>query len=171
LATLDSCVGRQQHAGRAGGGSARGGQDFALFVADLNGEIRTTSSFSEILFESNFDDTPDGDPPSTTQLVGTAQVEGSVIVVDPPFPHTDKWLQINRPIGPQNPNSSFFCVLTAIKDRMERSGMRWTETIAEAILQLRAVHLSSDFDSYWSFHIEKDQQRIHPPGQWSVVLK
>src|SRR5215471_3517250 len=58
-----------------------------------------------------------------------------------------------------------------VKDRMERSGMRWTETIAEAILQLRAVYLSSDFDSYWSFHIEKDQQRIHPPGQWSVVLK
>jgi hypothetical protein len=58
-----------------------------------------------------------------------------------------------------------------VKDRMERSGMRWTETIAEAILQLRAVYLSSDFDSYWSFHIEKDQQRIHPPSQWSVVLK
>jgi hypothetical protein len=58
-----------------------------------------------------------------------------------------------------------------VKDRMERSGMRWTETIAEAILQLRAVYLSCDFDSYWSFHIEKDQQRIHPPGQWSVVLK
>jgi hypothetical protein len=58
-----------------------------------------------------------------------------------------------------------------VKDRMERSGMRWTETIAEAILQLRAVYLSSDFDSYWSFHIDKDQQRIHPPGQWSVVLK
>jgi hypothetical protein len=31
--------------------------------------------------------------------------------------------------------------------------------------------LSCDFDSYWSFHIEKDQQRIHAPGQWSVVLK
>ena len=54
---------------------------------------------------------------------------------------------------------------------MERSEMRWTETIAEAILQLRAVYVSCDFHSYWSFHIEKDQQRIHPPGQWSVVLK
>ena len=58
-----------------------------------------------------------------------------------------------------------------IKDRMERSGMRWTEAIAEAIIQLRAIYLSGDFDRYWSFHIEKDQQRIHPPGQWSVVLK
>jgi hypothetical protein len=58
-----------------------------------------------------------------------------------------------------------------IKDRMERSGMRWTEAIAEALIQLRAIYLSGDFDPYWSFHIEKDQQRIHPAGQWSVVLK
>jgi len=35
-----------------------------------------------------------------------------------------------------------------IKDRMERSGMRWTEQMAEAIVQLRAVYLSGDFDRY-----------------------
>jgi len=57
-----------------------------------------------------------------------------------------------------------------IKDRMERSGMRWTEPMAEAIVQLRAIYLSGDFDRYWSFHIEKDQQRLHP-GNWTVVLK
>ena len=57
-----------------------------------------------------------------------------------------------------------------IKDRMERSGMRRTEKMAEAIVQLRAIYLSGDFDRYWSFHIEKDQQRLHP-GLWSVVLK
>ena len=57
-----------------------------------------------------------------------------------------------------------------IKDRMERSGMRWTEGMAEAIVQLRAIYLSGDFDRYWSFHIEKDQQRLHP-ANWSVVLK
>jgi len=57
-----------------------------------------------------------------------------------------------------------------IKDRMERSGMCWTEEMAEAIVQLRAIYLSGDFDRYWSFHIEKDQQRLHP-GHWSVVPK
>lgn len=57
-----------------------------------------------------------------------------------------------------------------IKDRMERSGMRWTEEMAEAIVQLRAIYLSADFDRYWSFHIARDQQRLHP-GPWSVVLK
>src|SRR5712691_11592133 len=38
-----------------------------------------------------------------------------------------------------------------IKDRMERSGMRWTEQMAEAIVQLRAIYLSGDFDRYWQF--------------------
>jgi len=42
-----------------------------------------------------------------------------------------------------------------IKDRMERSGMRWTAEMAEAIVQLRAIYLSRDFDPYWSFHIAK----------------
>lgn len=57
-----------------------------------------------------------------------------------------------------------------IKDRMERSGMRWTEGMAEAIVQLRAIYLSGDFDRYWSFHIEKDQSRLYP-NHWSVATK
>ncbi len=56
-----------------------------------------------------------------------------------------------------------------IKDRMERSGMRWTEHMAEAIVQLRAVHLSGDFDAYWEFHIKQDQRRLYPA--WTVVPK
>jgi hypothetical protein len=57
-----------------------------------------------------------------------------------------------------------------IKDRMERSGMRWTELMAEAIVQLRAVYLSGDFDQYWQFHIDADQKRLYPAA-WSVVPK
>ena len=57
-----------------------------------------------------------------------------------------------------------------IKDRMERSGMRWTEQMAEAIVQLRAVYLSGDFDQYWQFHIDENQKRLYPAA-WSVVLK
>ena len=56
-----------------------------------------------------------------------------------------------------------------IKDRMERSGMRWTEKMAEAIVKLRAVYLSGDFDAYWEFHIEQDQHRLYPA--WNVVPK
>jgi len=56
------------------------------------------------------------------------------------------------------------------KDRMERSGMRWTEQMAEAIVQLRAIYLSGDFDRYWEFHIAQDQRRLYP-AVWSVVPK
>jgi hypothetical protein len=57
-----------------------------------------------------------------------------------------------------------------IKDRMERSGMRWTEQMAEAIVQLRAIYLSGDFDRYWQFHIEQDQNRLYSVA-WTVVPK
>ncbi len=42
--------------------------------------------------------------------------------------------------------------------------MRWTELMAaEAIVQLRAICLSGDFDHYWQFHIEQDQRRHYTP--------
>jgi hypothetical protein len=56
-----------------------------------------------------------------------------------------------------------------IRDRFERSGMRWTQETAEALLRLRAIYLSSDFNAYWEFHVEQDQRRLYPP--WQVVLK
>lgn len=53
-----------------------------------------------------------------------------------------------------------------VKDRMERSGMRWSEDGAEAMLKLRAAYLSRDFDEYWRFHVRAEQLRLHPPGLW-----
>jgi hypothetical protein len=53
-----------------------------------------------------------------------------------------------------------------VKDRMERSGMRWAEDGAEAILKLRATYLSRDFDAYWEFHVRQEQLRLHPPLSW-----
>ena len=58
-----------------------------------------------------------------------------------------------------------------IKDRMERSGMRWTPDMAEAIVKLRSLYLSGDFDDYWPFFVSQDQLRLHPPDCWSVVPK
>ena len=58
-----------------------------------------------------------------------------------------------------------------IKDRMERSGMRWTQSMAEAVVKLRALYLSGDFNTYWDFHIREDQKRLYPPGRWAVVVK
>jgi hypothetical protein len=48
--------------------------------------------------------------------------------------------------------------------------MRWTAQMAEAIVQLRAIYLSGDFDRYWQFHIDQDQRRLYP-GVWTVVPK
>jgi hypothetical protein len=56
-----------------------------------------------------------------------------------------------------------------IRDRFERSGMRWTLETAEALLRLRAIHLSGDLTDYRDFHATCDQQRLYP--DWQVVLK
>ncbi|MHB8351221.1 MAG: ISKra4 family transposase [Thermoplasmata archaeon] len=53
-----------------------------------------------------------------------------------------------------------------IKDRMERSGMRWSEEGAEAMVKMRAVYLSRDFDQYWSYHVVQEQRRLYPKGVW-----
>ena len=58
-----------------------------------------------------------------------------------------------------------------VRDRFERSGMRWTPDMAEAMLRLRATYLSADLDDYWEFHVQQDQQRLHPKAQCSVVSK
>ena len=58
-----------------------------------------------------------------------------------------------------------------IRDRMERSGMRWTPAMAEAIVKLRSLYLSGDFDEYWSFHVAQDQLRLYPQDLWTVVAK
>ena len=43
-----------------------------------------------------------------------------------------------------------------VKDRMDRTGARWSLTGAEAVLRLRALRASGDFDAYWPFHLEQD---------------
>jgi len=58
-----------------------------------------------------------------------------------------------------------------VKDRMERSGMRWSEPGAEAMLQLRAVYLSGDFDAYWAFHIAREQDRCYPRGMATLLAE
>lgn len=54
-----------------------------------------------------------------------------------------------------------------IKDRMERSGMRWTQR-TEAMVKMRATYLSGDFDDYWKFHVEQEQNRLYSV-KWNQV--
>ena len=57
-----------------------------------------------------------------------------------------------------------------VKDRMERSGMRWTLPMAEAVLRLRAVYLSEHFEQYWPFHVDQDQKRLFQSVKWRKLV-
>ena len=48
-----------------------------------------------------------------------------------------------------------------IKDRMDLTGARWSLGGAEAVLQLRSLRSSGNFEEYWRFHIERELERNH----------
>jgi hypothetical protein len=48
-----------------------------------------------------------------------------------------------------------------VKDRMDLTGARWSLKGAEAVLKLRSLVSSGDFDEYWAFHLQQDYQRNH----------
>lgn len=48
-----------------------------------------------------------------------------------------------------------------VKDRMEKTGARWSLAGAEAVLRLRALRTSGDFDAYWAFHLDCEHARHH----------
>jgi hypothetical protein len=48
-----------------------------------------------------------------------------------------------------------------VQDRMGITGARWGLEGAEAILRLRALHISGDFDAYWQFHLQQERHLNH----------
>ena len=60
---------------------------------------------------------------------------------------------------------------TLVRDRFERSGMRWCPDGAEAMLKMRAVYLSGDLHEYWALHVDLDQQRLYPRQVRQLVGK
>jgi len=56
-----------------------------------------------------------------------------------------------------------------VKDRMGITGARWGLAGGEAVLRLRALRASGDFDEYWAFHLarefERNHQALYPHGQ------
>jgi len=45
-------------------------------------------------------------------------------------------------------------------DRMDRAA-RWSLKGAEAVLRLRALRSSGDFNAYWDYHVAQEYQRNH----------
>jgi len=48
-----------------------------------------------------------------------------------------------------------------IKDRLDRTGARWRMKSAEAVIRIRSLRSSGDFDAYWKFHRGQEFQRNH----------
>lgn len=48
-----------------------------------------------------------------------------------------------------------------VRDRMDKTGARWSLVGAEAVLKLRALRANGDFDAYWRFHLEAEYRRNH----------
>jgi hypothetical protein len=48
-----------------------------------------------------------------------------------------------------------------VADRMDLTGARWSLAGAEAVLRLRALRSSGDFDDYWRFHERCEYERNH----------
>ena len=48
-----------------------------------------------------------------------------------------------------------------VADRMDITGARWSVDGAEAVLKLRALRCNGDFDSYYRWHLDQEQQRVH----------
>ena len=46
-----------------------------------------------------------------------------------------------------------------INDRLDITGARWSLDGAEAMLKLRSLKSSGDFEQYWDFHKEKEKSR------------
>jgi hypothetical protein len=48
-----------------------------------------------------------------------------------------------------------------VKDRMDITGARWGLSGAEAVLRLRSLRASGDFQEYWRYHEKMEQERNH----------
>jgi hypothetical protein len=79
------------------------------------------------------------------------------------FMRYDEYLALGLPIGS---GAAEGACRNLIKDRLERTGMRWTVDGAEAVIQLRATALSGDWEEYWRYHIEAQRCLLYPENAW-----
>lgn len=62
-----------------------------------------------------------------------------------------------------------------VKDRLERAGMQWVFEGAQAMLDLRTVHLSRQWDEFQAYRIQKEAERLYPHAsltqdvQWPIA--
>jgi hypothetical protein len=49
-----------------------------------------------------------------------------------------------------------------VKDRLERTGMSWVPEGAQAMLDLRCVYLTEEWETYVAFRVERQTERLYP---------
>jgi hypothetical protein len=49
-----------------------------------------------------------------------------------------------------------------VRDRMERAGMHWTPSGAQAMLDVRSVHVDGDWESYQAYRIQQELRELYP---------
>ena len=75
-----------------------------------------------------------------------------------PYLHYDRYLAAGYPIATGVIEGACRYL---VRDRMELTGARWRLVGAEAVLKLRALRASRDFDAYWDFHEAREYERNH----------
>ena len=85
------------------------------------------------------------------------------------FMHYDEYLAQGYPIGSGVVEGA---CRHLVKDRMEGAGMRWRVVGAQSMLDLRAVFLNGDWDSFQRYRIETNCRKLYPyreiiESQWS----
>jgi len=71
----------------------------------------------------------------------------------------DVYLEHGFPIASGVIEGACRCV---VKDRMERSGMRWIMSGARAMLDMRCVYLSELWEEFTEFRIQRESRRLYP---------
>jgi hypothetical protein len=75
------------------------------------------------------------------------------------FMHYDEYLAAGFPIGSGVAEGA---CRHLVKDRMERTGMRWCIPGAQAMLDLRAVYLNDHWDLFQEYRIAEERRRLYP---------
>ena len=71
----------------------------------------------------------------------------------------DVYLEHGFPIASGVIEGACRCV---VKDRMERSGMRWVMSGARAMLGMRCIYLSDLWEEFIDFRIQRESRRLYP---------
>lgn len=77
--------------------------------------------------------------------------------------HYDQYLAAGYPIGSGVAEGA---CRHLVKDRMERTGMRWTLKGGQAILDLRASYINEDWDAFWTHYTTAENKRLY--GQLNI---